>query len=324
MYDAENFRATINELVNEIISQSKCKSYLWYDNLMDTVFTAIDILTSIEILDNPAKKLKLIEKSLIHIFNLNKNEDNLPSTLKKSIRNYSESLLFESFSQIVILVNLYLSKIEDNSLAIQVNSLVQAKSAKNNYETKLLSRELKIYKMRFKDMLESYKKYDADLEKIRKKFPYEKSIFIMMPFRFNKKVYKDIRKAIKDAAKKQGFTAYLSNDKDRDFSNKLWDRLVLNMLSCKYGIAVLPIEKIHNPSDEHKIKLFNNPNVALEFGFMVSRSEDNILILTDDIKGLPSDLSGLHVGKFNMDDPFDEVFNLVTNWLKSIKKKEAE
>lgn len=167
---------------------------------------------------------------------------------------------------------------------------------------------------------ELYARYKKELEEIWKKHPFEKSIFVMMPFRFDQKVYQEIRDAIKKATKEEGFNAFLSIDDDRNrIRPSLWENLVVNMLSCKYGIAVLPSEKISDALDEHKLKIFNNPNVALEFGFMYLKGEHDVLLLTQSVKDLPADVKGLLVEKFNFDDPFDDVYRKVKKWLS--KKK---
>lgn len=158
--------------------------------------------------------------------------------------------------------------------------------------------------------------YKNRLDEIWKKFPYEKSIFIMMPFRFEADSrYEQIRDAIKQAAEENGFSAYLSNDDGRKFTDVLWENLLLNMLSCKYGIAILPSEEIVDINKE-KIWIINNPNVALEFGFMYARGRKNVLILTNEREKLPADIRGLIVDEFNLNKPSQKIYKLVLKWLE--------
>ena len=163
-----------------------------------------------------------------------------------------------------------------------------------------------------KNLIERYQK---DLEKIWKKSPYDKSIFIMMPFKFSEVIYKQIRDAIKKAAEDMGFQAYLSNDKGRKIRPGLWENLVVNMLSCKYGIAVLTSEEILDPLDKHKLKVFNNANVALEYGFMYVKGENDVLLLAPKDGKLPVDVRGLLREQFNIKDPYDDVYIIVKKWL---------
>ncbi len=143
----------------------------------------------------------------------------------------------------------------------------------------------------------------------------------MMPFRFKKRVYKDIRDAIKTATKEEGFTAFLSIDKERKrIRPTLWENLVVNMLACRFGIAVLPPEKITVPEEEHRLKIFNNPNVALEYGFMYLKGEHDILIITEKSKELPVDIQGMLVEKIDMYDPYKDVYKIVKEWLQSKKQ----
>jgi len=177
--------------------------------------------------------------------------------------------------------------------------------------------ERKSFEKQFKSMKPLLERYHNDLERIWKNIPFEKSIFIMMPFRFDDLIYKQIRDAIKTASHDLGYSAFLSNDKYRRFRPGLWENIIVNMLSCMYGIAVLPSEKILDPLDDHKLRVFTNANVALEYGFMYAKGESNVLLLASQISTLPTDLKGLLVEKFNIKDPYNDIYNKVTEWLKS-------
>lgn len=173
----------------------------------------------------------------------------------------------------------------------------------------------RIFQAQIQSIKEFYEKYHKELEKIWDKYPYDTSIFIMMPFRFDEDTrYVEIRNAIKNASEKQGFKAYLSNDKGRKFTDVLWENLLLNMLSCKYGIAILPSEEIMDAMKK-KIWVINNPNVALEYGFMYAHGRDNVLILSNDRKKLPVDIQGLITDEFNLNKPYENIYKIITEWL---------
>ncbi len=169
---------------------------------------------------------------------------------------------------------------------------------------------------------ELYKRYQVELDNLWKNSPYNRSIFIMMPFR---KEYEEIASSIKSAAKSLDFQAFLVTDEGREaIRPTLWENLVINMLSCKYGIAILPQEfkgKSREKDEENIIKKFHNPNVTLEFGFMYAKGEGNVLILTNEASSLPADLRGLLIKKIPIENSQDKVFRIIVEWLKNKKNQ---
>ena len=194
-------------------------------------------------------------------------------------------------------------------------------------EEELQKLEIKYKREIFQEQLystkELYKRYKSELDNLWKDSPYDRSIFIMMPFR---EKYEEIASEIKSAAKVLDFQAFLVTDEGRKgIRPSLWENLVINMLSCKYGIAILPQEefkgKIKESDEENIIKKFHNPNVTLEFGFMYAKGEGNVLIFTNEASSLPADLRGLLIERIPIENSQDKVFRIIVEWLKNKKNQ---
>ena len=94
------------------------------------------------------------------------------------------------------------------------------------------------------DMHENFERYDSTLQKTLKSFPYEKSVFIMMPFEENDIRLKTITDTIIKTLKEHGLCGWRADDSERRLMEDIWDNIVVNMLSCKYGIAVFVDKKV--------------------------------------------------------------------------------
>jgi serine/threonine protein kinase len=174
-----------------------------------------------------------------------------------------------------------------------------------------------IYKNQYQDIEQEFYHYDTKLKEIWDKSDseYDKSIFLMMPFKSDL-LYRSIADSIKRICAENGFKVFRVDDENRSLYDRLWDNIVLNMLSCKYGIAVYITQtSIDKTSDE--ILFFENPNVALEFGFMKSRGK-KILILKDDNSIIPSDLDGFLWKSFDIKNPDLTIPNSLCNWLRQL------
>jgi predicted nucleotide-binding protein len=141
----------------------------------------------------------------------------------------------------------------------------------------------------------------------------------MMPFK-NSLTYRSVAMAIREACEGKGFKAIRVDDHDRQFRDQLWDNLVVNMLSCKYAVAVYVSEQVVDRLDDNEPKMFPNPNVALEYGFFRSRGQA-ICLLKDKKSPIPSDLQGFLWNEFDIEDPKDDVITAVNLFLEKVSKE---
>jgi len=94
------------------------------------------------------------------------------------------------------------------------------------------------------------------------------------------------------------------------------------MLACKNAVSVYVSDPVVDQLTE-QVKIFANPNVALEFGFFCSRGQE-IMILKDKGSPLPSDLQGFLWNEFDIENPDQTVGAPIRNWLQRILKESEE
>ena len=165
------------------------------------------------------------------------------------------------------------------------------------------------------DMHENFERYDSALQKALESFPYEKSVFIMMPFEENDIRLKKITDTIKETLEEHGLCGWRADDPGRTLWDAVWGNIVVNMLSCKYGIAVFVDRTVLDRYTDEEITVFN-ANIALEVGFMKSRGL-NILLLKDKrLEKLPTDIISKLYKEFDFNDPEGGVKKAVTEWIE--------
>jgi acylphosphatase len=170
------------------------------------------------------------------------------------------------------------------------------------------------------DMHEIFKRYDSELQKTLKSFPYEKSVFIMMPFEESDIRLKIITDTIIKTLKEHGLCGWRADDPKRRLMEDIWDNIVVNMLSCKYGIAVFVDKKVLDRYNDEEIIVFN-ANIALEVGFMKSRGLEILLLKDKRLKKLPTDIISKLYEEFNFDNPEEEVKKAVIKWIERLPVK---
>lgn len=118
-------------------------------------------------------------------------------------------------------------------------------------------------------------------------FPFEKNVFIMMPFSSDnpgsmvklKILFESIEKTLQRC---YGLNVLRADFRDFSKSGWLWDNVCVYMLSSKFGIAVL---------ESFSAKEFN-PNVAMEFGFMKALGRELLLLKDKNFTEVKADILG--------------------------------
>lgn len=112
---------------------------------------------------------------------------------------------------------------------------------------------------------------------IRSQGPYNKNIFLIMPFG-NDQVLVEVRTSLTKMLKPLGFNLIRADDKEHE--GGLWDNICVHMLGCSRGIAIF--KEVKNVP--------YNQNVAIEIGFMLALRK-HVLVLKDGaLPTLPVDL----------------------------------
>jgi acylphosphatase len=160
------------------------------------------------------------------------------------------------------------------------------------------------------DMHENFERYDSKLQRTLKRFPHEKSVFIMMPFEENDIRLKKITDTINETLKEQGLRGWRADDPERSIMEDIWDNIVVNMLSCKYGIAVFVDRTVLDRYSDEQITVFN-ANIA------------HVLLLKDNrLEKLPTDIISKLYEPFDFNDPEGGVKKAVTKWIERCKSDE--
>lgn len=121
--------------------------------------------------------------------------------------------------------------------------------------------------------------FRSDIERFLKKHPFDRNIFLMMPFRDATKL---LRTKIRAVCGKYKLFLVIA-DEQRIVENDLNGNVLSCLLASKFGMAVFS-----KPEAKQTI----NPNVAYELG-MMHRDDKVCLILKDRaLKSLPTDLIG--------------------------------
>lgn len=143
--------------------------------------------------------------------------------------------------------------------------------------------------------------YRSEIEKFLRKHPFERNVFLMMPFR---EATTGLRTRIRAVCGKYSLHLVVA-DEQRIIENDLNSNVLACLLSSKYGIAVFS-----KPESKHTF----NPNVAYEIG-MMHRDDKVCLILKDrQLKALPSDLISYLYVEYSPRDT-QSVVSQVETWI---------
>lgn len=169
------------------------------------------------------------------------------------------------------------------------------------------------------NMYERFTRYDNDLSKLLEMSPYEKSVFIMMPFEKNDIRSIQITNTIKDTLNEYGLHGWRADDPEREVMDDIWDNIVVNMLSCKYGIAVFVDRRVLDRFTDREISVFN-ANIALEVGFMKSRGLEVLILKDKQLEKLPTDIISKLYEEFHFNNPERDVKIAVTKWVRKFQR----
>lgn len=287
-------------------------------DLLWSFYVLEDILADSE--DSTGREL--VESKIIQFFELDEEAKALPKVFSEyQEKSPHEGIAYHLYARACIIALSLLDNGNKEQTAYKINSLVQSKGLEAVYEALKKDVELKEYLQKYGGIHREFSQYEKDLEEAWSTHkPFEKSVFIMMPFK-NSLTYRSVAMAIREACEIKGFKAIRVDDHDRQFRDRLWDNLVVNMLSCKYAVAVYVSEQVVDRLDDNEPKMFPNPNVALEYGFFRSRGQ-SICLLKDKNSPIPSDLQGFLWNEFDIEDPKSDVIKAVNLFLEKVSKEE--
>ena len=135
------------------------------------------------------------------------------------------------------------------------------------------------------------------LAEFAQKGSYEDSVFIMTKYPDPKHpVVTDpkLQRVIDTVCKAVGDRHYVPRIAgDADYHAQLWDNVELHMLGCRRGIAIV----------QDKVKKEMNPNVAIEWGWMLGLNRRVLYLVEKTFKRERADWNGMIKHPFDWDDP---------------------
>ncbi|HOW96316.1 MAG TPA: hypothetical protein P5567_14000 [Kiritimatiellia bacterium] len=256
------------------------------------------------------------DHALKALFSLRDSPQSLPSVFLKARKKYHESTYLQLCFRSLISSIRYLRMRCGKDMSHAIASVVMGSFPTIYHTAQRLGAELKRMDAQYGAIQAQFSHLDPSASVLLKESPYERNVFVMMPFRKDRdERYERIESIIRQELKKHGFTAWLASDKT--VAPQLWDNVASFLLACKYGIAVFTrIEKESTIQEEF------NPNVSLELGFCLSRGR-SVLILKDSfLPRLQTDLIGYLYKQFDLNQVTRQLPRIVRAWIRDILKAE--
>ena len=152
-------------------------------------------------------------------------------------------------------------------------------------------------------------RHGAMLREFHKVAPYDTSVFIMTKFPDadsddpRDAQLAKIIETVRDAIAACGHSPRIASE--ANYHNHLWDNVELHLLGCSRGVAIV--------EDKHSPEL--NPNVAMEWGWMVGMGRRVLYLVEKDFKRARADWGGLIKEEFSWDDPGEAIRRAVHKFL---------
>lgn len=309
----------IQEIADSLINALESRPGQEPVSLIDRLFILEDLLA----LDAVVAGCRVVvDRHLVDLFDLTKEAAEIPRPIAEARQRYSDSLFLETIARCAIVGIERCRAGNQRGLAFSVNRLVHSDYRNTRYKALRTSAGLRAFLERYGSIHEAFAVHNDKLEAIWEGTPFNKTVFLMMPFRPDLK-FRKLTEVIKATCQQHGYTAIRVDDRDRRFSDRLWDNLIINMIASKHAVAVYVSEPVVDRLKKDEVRLFANPNVALEFGFFKSRGQE-VLLLKDRGSELPSDLQGFLWSEFDIENPDTTVPMQIETWLEHIKESSGD
>ena len=140
-----------------------------------------------------------------------------------------------------------------------------------------------------------YERHNLHLNEFWDGGQFEKNVFIMTRFPQTgtpgANELETVIQHVRDKVTAMGYVPRVASDKK--YHDWLWDNVELYMLGCKYGVAIL----------EDKCAQELNPNVAMEWGWMLGMGRRVLMLREHDFDQLRADWAGRLESKFDWNNP---------------------
>jgi hypothetical protein len=188
----------------------------------------------------------------------------------------------------------YCDLIEINSSLILIRS-----SGLQNLENRRRMTNTKVVRVDPPELVDSLQRFRVD-------YPSSTQVaFIMMPFE-ETDAHEKILQAVRDTLQDHGFEGIRADHKE--YSPDLIHNVRTYMHGCGFGIAIF----------ERLLGEDNNPNVALEVGYLMALGKPVCLLKDQTLKTLQTDLAGRLYRTFDPQDPKCSIPNVLEKWISDI------
>jgi hypothetical protein len=314
--DAQEYEEQIRNIMQGIVNQVKTIDFASVNGLqlMEALYLIEDCARYSSV-GGCSQAAEVVNDSVKALFDLSKEADEIPGPISRVQEQCAQSLYYQILSRCCMVGLLSCKASGYDRLHFDVNELVHSAYRRSRYFALAAQSELKKYLEIYGAIHKTFSPYNDHLEAIWEKTPFDRSVFMMMPFKKTAQ-YRLLTDAIKRECEAQGFHAIRVDDDERRYSERMWDNLIVNMLACKFAVSVYVSDPVVDQLSDG-VRHFANPNVALEFGFFCSRGQE-IMILKDKKSPLPSDLQGFLWNEFDIENPDQTVGAPLRKWLQRI------
>lgn len=302
-------------VLNEILD-AQSDDGTWDGNLLYTSY----ILGNLASLPGtfPSRVTESISRGLQTLFDLSKPAEHVPVHIQKAAENYAEPTYLQLCIRAVLSAARYLRRLHGKEVSVPLSASIFGSYPRLYRTVASLEYRLKVMDTQYGEIQKNFAHLERSASTILSESPYEKNVFVMMPFRQKgDERYEKIEVILRRELKRLGLRAWLASDLDA--APQLWDNVASYMLACKYGVAVFTRHEKERTSEEEF-----NPNVSLELGFFLSRAK-RVLILKDRaLNRLQTDLVGHLYEEFDLNQVGRQLPAIVKKWIRQITKSSDE
>lgn len=280
--EIESLPATVARLSAFLLESQDVQSGLWKNDPLETAFVAYDLLACGS---SSAPHLEAAARALSGLYALDHDADKIPPRILEYRERASDSAFLQMLLRALIAGNYYFRSqgIREPSRDLRDNLVGVAPSLMSAVEH-LVDRTKKL-QLELDRATKIPSTYRVEIDRFLSDSPYEKNVLIMMTFAFNDpdvgEHYSETLNVIRKALAARGLNGFITTDKR--YHPTLFGNLQVYLAGCKAGIAVF------DNFIPHKA---NNPNVAMEAGWLMAQGKPLAILKDKSLEKLPSDWAG--------------------------------
>lgn len=310
-------RSECGSICSEII-QAQGPDGLWDGSIFYSPYVASNLITCANAQINAKEALQASDRCLDQLFELEEEVKGIPQPLKDAASSSVESAYLQAIIRSVI-AGVRRLRVAQHDVSSDVAVALLGTWPTLYHATGSLDARLKRMLQQYGEIEKEFHKQKEAAAQLLETSPYERNVFVMMPFRQQEdEQYEQIERIVREELEKKGFHAWLATDRELD--STLWGNITSFMTGCKYGVAVFTRR---DDAAKGTIEPDFNPNVSLELGFMTSRAKRVLLLKDSVLRTLPTDLMGHLYKQFDLRKVGRQLPPLVRQWADDILASET-